>query len=908
MAWHNPSWPKRKSVTIGSGFSPSTLTNFPMDLAFLRANLPSARTDMRDVLFTDSDETTKLDHALTTRATMRSGGWTWFNSPRVIYHTGPSKSKYYGGGAEFQRSGCVVAWSLEPSTGEVQLGDVITAFQQDDHDNASVLALSSGKLVYFYARHGDATGVRYKITSNAEDITAFGSANTIPSTGGTETSYSNPFRFGSDIFVFYRGAQYDQYYVKTTETDILTNTWSAPVKVFGIGGGPVPYFCYCVNSQNANVVEILFTNSHPASATTSAYHMRATYSGGSLSFADSSGSSITLPATTSTATQVHDGATSSCWIWQIDTDGSGNPCILYTTFPNTSTDHRYWQRRWNGSAWGTEVEIATANGGPLYAAETYYTPGICFDGNSVNTVYVARWVSGQSEIQQYETSDGGATWSKTADITSGTVSGQRNIRPYSPRGHVGAPAVFYCAGSYASFTSFELYTRCYPPVVTGASVKLTYAASAAKTIYCYYGNSAAAAQENPAGVWDANYLRIIRAESPVGDMTVVRDLTGNANAAKRTMYSPQVTSGAHGIAGRFDIATNLDHWSVGSSALVTGLSALTIEAVARWGSSTSSARSFCSNWDTAGGCFWSRVNTSGVFACHVRVGPGSTQINSNTLTISSNNDHYTALAFDSTNIHAQVDGTESSAVATGAALNGSNSTAPIYIGRDPISGVTYDGHIYELRISNVKRSFDWRNATKRARFDQATYVTLGSEEDAPSGGASITLGSITFTGAEINALRSGVLSVTPGSIAFTGEAIVTKAARSLPVTPGSITFNGADIALTHGTPGEYTLPVAAGSISLAGATVELRKAHRLVCEPGAISFSGAAVDARVARVLAITPDSILLSGATIALNWSGAVAVSGSAARTYRVLAERRVYTVPAESRTYRIAPEGDGP
>jgi hypothetical protein len=95
------------------------------------------------------------------------------------------------------------------------------------------------------------------------------------------------------------------------------------------------------------------------------------------------------------------------------------------------------------------------DGGPLYAAEEFYTPGICFDGTTTDVVYLSKWVSGVTEIQEWHTADSGATWSKYRDITTGTTSGLANFRPFSPKGHDGTLACLWCYGRYTDFNDWE---------------------------------------------------------------------------------------------------------------------------------------------------------------------------------------------------------------------------------------------------------------------------------------------------------------------------------------------------------------------------------------------------------------------------------------------------------------------
>ncbi len=63
-AWYDNNWQYRKKITIDFTKVTGNLTNFPVliDLATDAQLIANARADGFDILFTDDDETTKLDH------------------------------------------------------------------------------------------------------------------------------------------------------------------------------------------------------------------------------------------------------------------------------------------------------------------------------------------------------------------------------------------------------------------------------------------------------------------------------------------------------------------------------------------------------------------------------------------------------------------------------------------------------------------------------------------------------------------------------------------------------------------------------------------------------------------------------------------------------------------------------
>ena len=64
-AWYNTDWQYRKKITIDNTKVTATLANFPLLVSITDADIKAAaRADGFDILFTDDDETTKLDHEI----------------------------------------------------------------------------------------------------------------------------------------------------------------------------------------------------------------------------------------------------------------------------------------------------------------------------------------------------------------------------------------------------------------------------------------------------------------------------------------------------------------------------------------------------------------------------------------------------------------------------------------------------------------------------------------------------------------------------------------------------------------------------------------------------------------------------------------------------------------------------
>ena len=385
--------------------------------------------------------------------------WTWFTDPRAVYYNGAT---YIG---SITTAGSIVISKYVHATRTTTSFTLSVNLQADDHNNPAVHILPDGRIAAFYCKHNDASGHRYRVSTNPEDITAWG-AETLISAGITlPVSYANPRRLSQDpsrLWLFYRagaGASTDNGLHYKTTTDL--STWGAEVAVWKnvTGGTATPYY----KSIDDGVKRIHFaaTDLHPVEGQSSVYHFYMELDGSNVPhWYKTDGTEIVsaLPHGPSVATLVSDGSTVRRWIWDIAIGKDGYPRILGTRYPNNDgTDIRYMHWRWTGSAWA-ETEICAAGTG-LYSPEIYYAGGMCFDSIDCNRIYLSVPVNGVREIQEWVSFDNGATWGAVLDITGNTASGILNARPFSPRNHPNDLQVLFWAGTYTSFTSYATNVR-----------------------------------------------------------------------------------------------------------------------------------------------------------------------------------------------------------------------------------------------------------------------------------------------------------------------------------------------------------------------------------------------------------------------------------------------------------------
>lgn len=376
--------------------------------------------------------------------------WTWFTDPRAVSHNG---STYVGW---VDSSGNVGITQINESTRTATSFTLHAALEVDDHDNVAIHIRTDGRILAIYSKHNDTSGIRYRISTNAEDISAWGTEVVLSAGITLPVSYSNPFYLSQSgkIYNYFRSGPGG---VGTNPIGMIESadqgaTWSNPQFNFLTSTNERPYSKWVSNGVDR--IDRVTTNCHPNENAASIYHFYGKLDGSNvMQYYTSDGTLIGTSLTPSNATQIYDGTTNDAWVWDIAYGADGHPRVLFVKYVTTS-DHRYMYSRWTGSAWTTPVEITTG-GGYLYLAEAYYSRGLCFDAIDPDHVYLSRPESGVGELQEWHTTDNGATWNKIRDITTGTAAGTINARPYSPRNRADELGVLWWSGTYTSYTSYS---------------------------------------------------------------------------------------------------------------------------------------------------------------------------------------------------------------------------------------------------------------------------------------------------------------------------------------------------------------------------------------------------------------------------------------------------------------------
>lgn len=395
---------------------------------------------------------------IATTELVADGVWTWFTMPEAV-----QIGDYVFIGTVSSDGRCR-AHRLHIPTLVVLTFDMSGVLEVDDHDNASVLPLSDGRVVFFYGAHND-TVFRYRIWDGVGAFDSSGSWTAVATRGTGEGPYSypKPFVFPGDtsagrVWLFHRrwtdggGATRSLAYRRSATITGTSDPWGAYTDVL-VESSARPYV---VMAQSANRIHVAASSAHPNEATyTSIQHFYADITAGELVWKDSSGATLTTPFNVAATTRADDGGNVKRWVSDVAVGADTYPRILWMRYPNNDgTAIEYWHSRWTGSAW--VAHKITDDGAGLYAGEQYYHGGLRFHSGDVTRVYLSAPVTGVRQVQEWRTSDNGATWAQHRAITSGGTAGTPlKLRPIGVHGGDGRVNVLWAEGSYTSYTAYS---------------------------------------------------------------------------------------------------------------------------------------------------------------------------------------------------------------------------------------------------------------------------------------------------------------------------------------------------------------------------------------------------------------------------------------------------------------------
>lgn len=380
-----------------------------------------------------------------------AAGWSG-NTESAAYYNGTTYIAFVDG------DGNARVASYEHSTDTWTLSPVIASLSADVHATPSVLVRSSDhKLVVAAAQHNGAV-LYIAISTNAEDVSAWGAATNIAATlGGTAYTYANLFQLSGEsgkIYLFYRdrpsGVTGNLAY--STSTDGGT-TWTAQTTVYSVSAKSS---YWAVSSDDTNRIDIVTTDGSAESGdTASVYHFY--YSGGNWFKSDGTQITASLPFGTTDITKIYDGATNGSARAPYDaaTNG-GNPVGVWAAYNSagSGSNENYWYGSCSSGTW-TVNQITDSGSTP---DANFAEGGIAIDTTDTNRVFLSKKTSSVWQMYHYETANSGSSWAST-QLTSDTAltvaSDVNNLRPRAPRNAVAALTAVWCLGPHWASGSAE---------------------------------------------------------------------------------------------------------------------------------------------------------------------------------------------------------------------------------------------------------------------------------------------------------------------------------------------------------------------------------------------------------------------------------------------------------------------
>lgn len=463
-----------------------------------------------DIAFTESDSQSILPHVMIAKGGICAldGVWTFFNQPVAAFNSVSNKTLV----AFVDRYGSRSCTQYDHATGTsdtflISTTDAVV----DDHNNPAVGVCADGKWLVAYTEH-PGTRIKVRRSSSVGDASSWESEVMLDFGSGLGTyTYCQLWRLGNTWYLITRenesGGNIRWSYV--TSTDDGDNWSSEQVLIDGTGRAP-----YLRTFSDGSSIWFFFTPEAPHPGDDGEGLLVFQFDGSTFRNVDAE--AISLPITSESDLNASSIicsdpdtslTTNKKWVSDITLDSSGMPRVLWYDYPEASpaqSIHDLWCSRWTGSQWISSRIMQ--EGTAFYSLDNSYNyAGIAvFDPLDANTFTTAVERNGVREIEQYKTEDGGATFTRIDQLTTGST--KQMFRPNYAHGmtsKVKTPYLFWVGnGNYSQFdTTAGLGTlvRAFPPQTPAqvAWVKFDTTAGSDKELNIFYGGlSIADSNEN----------------------------------------------------------------------------------------------------------------------------------------------------------------------------------------------------------------------------------------------------------------------------------------------------------------------------------------------------------------------------------------------------------------------------
>lgn len=351
--------------------------------------------------------------ALRSLTSSPTGGYTQIPDPKGFYYNGAT---YFVVAPDTGSTSDVVVGKYVHATQVTTTTVLASGFESppDNHSSGSVIVRASDhRLVVAASHHAEVTAPYVWISTNPEDITAFGSAIRPSSIGAAQYTYMVLYQVASGtIYLFYRD------YISGTTTGRLAyststdggSTWSARTVIYTGASGKVPY--WRIASDWVSRIDVFTTDDVPTVSQLGHMYLDTTTD----KWYTTAGVEITAsrPFGFSAITTVHAAVV---WSWGACIDPLGRPATVM--MEDIGSDNAILVARWRSGAWHTDTVVASV-GGQLTGNQ--YASGCGIHHTNPDIVYVAKKAT-KWEMWRYISMDDGATWSGT-QLTTGSSDDQ----------------------------------------------------------------------------------------------------------------------------------------------------------------------------------------------------------------------------------------------------------------------------------------------------------------------------------------------------------------------------------------------------------------------------------------------------------------------------------------------------
>lgn len=416
----------------------------------------------------------------------QSGIWTVHQRPTVIYRNGKTFA------AAVADNGDVWAGSYDHAT-QTEVVTVLGSTSIDDHNNPAMIFRDDGRLVCIWSDHNGANIYR-KISTNPEDVSAFGSQLQLASTKGGGYTYPQPVGPlpNGDYWVLCRrswtaadgqdGASgmttarrvWD---ILVTSDDFATLSHSS-MPLWFQSDVNTPYTEPTLVEQADSSVHIHFVRSdwrYGEISSVRDHVMYCYYDSTTNAFHKADGTQIAafsaLPITDRTQLDlVYDSLAvggQDAFAADVAADAIGNVAVVFTTLDATENNHAHYAY-WGGVSWQETFVVTMGKDFTTDVDQPAYNGFISINHSEISEMYMGREQTtggGEWEIERWKAFNGGQNVEMVEAISSkdGTQP-VKVFRPFVPRNaHESMDVVWCAATTYTTFNNYNSTIQAYSP-------------------------------------------------------------------------------------------------------------------------------------------------------------------------------------------------------------------------------------------------------------------------------------------------------------------------------------------------------------------------------------------------------------------------------------------------------------